>query len=344
MRGLANRSTSATRYALTSSAGRLRYGAASDHHCSSQLRQVSSATASATVWWPRAEPAYASSECPALSSHSLRCSYGAMSPVNVAPASSQRGRPPGKSPLSTHSLNGSVTTGHRSDTPVASATVRASSGVVFGVIRSTTVVTYDTDPSSQPASPGSTSSARSRTTRWAIAPLSGRLSHGITARGPASAARRAARPASRRAGAVCTGAVGSARSACASDRTSGRSRSSPPPPPARRRYPASVTVRVSARTSGEASSRSHDAWSVPGYAATTLPRTSKRSPSAARVTSVYRPSCAASACARAVLRPVNAAMPQSGASGACWVYHAWCARKKFPSPRWTSRTGATLIA
>ena len=67
---------------------------------------MSSPTASATVRCPRIDPVYASSECPPLSSHSLRCSKGVMSSVKIAPDSSQRGRPPAKVPLSTHSLEG----------------------------------------------------------------------------------------------------------------------------------------------------------------------------------------------------------------------------------------------
>ena len=65
--------------------------------------------------------------------------------------------------------------------------VRRSSGVVRGVIRSTTVVTHETDRSIQSARAGSTSSARSRTTRAATAPLPGRLSQGTSVSGPASA-------------------------------------------------------------------------------------------------------------------------------------------------------------
>jgi hypothetical protein len=64
-----------------------------------------------------------------------------MSATNRAPPASHPGRPPGKSPLRTHSLYGSVTTGASSVRPVSSATARTSSGVVSGVIRSTMVVT-----------------------------------------------------------------------------------------------------------------------------------------------------------------------------------------------------------
>ena len=67
---------------------------------------------------PRALAAYASSECPPLSSSSLRVSCGVMSATNRAPAASHAGRPAGKSPLSTHSVNGSVTTGTASSQPV----------------------------------------------------------------------------------------------------------------------------------------------------------------------------------------------------------------------------------
>ena len=114
------------------------------------------------------------------------------------------------------------------DVDVASATVRRSSGVVRGVIRSTIVVTVATDSRIQPSKPGSTSPAMSWSTRVSAAPLCGRLSHGTSVSGPASARRRAASPASSRAGVVRTGASRSLRSAAMSSRTSGRSRSRPP--------------------------------------------------------------------------------------------------------------------
>ena len=98
-----------------------------------------------------------------------------MSSVNVAPAPSQRGRPPGKAPLSTHSLNGSVTTGQQSSRPVPSATACRSSGVVRGVIRSTIVVTKETDAAIHSARPGSTISARSPTTRASDRAVAGQV-------------------------------------------------------------------------------------------------------------------------------------------------------------------------
>ena len=69
--------------------------------------------ASSIVSWPRMLPAYASREWEPLSSQSLRCSNGPTSATSCAPASSQRGRPAGNRPDTTHSLNGSVGTGRR---------------------------------------------------------------------------------------------------------------------------------------------------------------------------------------------------------------------------------------
>ena len=57
----------------------------------------------------------------------------------------------GTSPASTHSVNGSVTTGASSVRPVSAATLSRSASVVAGVIRSTIVVTNETLASIQPA-------------------------------------------------------------------------------------------------------------------------------------------------------------------------------------------------
>ena len=249
MRGFANRSVSAARYAAMSLAGSVRCAEAASHHSSSQPRHVSSLIASATVTCPRSDPAYASIECAPLSSQSLRSSKGATSSVKVAPASSHRGRPVANAPLITHSVKGSVTTGAASWTPVRSATVATSSAVGSGVIRSTMVVAKPTVSTIHAARSGSTRSASSRTTRATAAPFSGRLSHGTTVSGPAPARRRAARPATSLAGAVRTSAVGSARSVSTSASTSARAVSRPPVEV--RTYPASVTVVVTSRTSGE---------------------------------------------------------------------------------------------
>src|SRR4051795_11427821 len=51
-----------------------------------------------------------------------------MSSTKRAPALSQWGRPEGKSPASTQSVKGSVTTGTASERPVAAATTARSSG------------------------------------------------------------------------------------------------------------------------------------------------------------------------------------------------------------------------
>ena len=67
-----------------------------------------------------------------------------MSSVNVAPASSHRGRPPGKAPLSTHSRERlGDDRGPVAPAGVAEVTRRTSSAVGRGVIRSTTVVTAE---------------------------------------------------------------------------------------------------------------------------------------------------------------------------------------------------------
>ena len=63
------------------------------------------------VLCPRTLPAYASSEWEPFSSQSFRCSYGPTSSTTLAPASSQRGRPAGNRPATTHSAYGSVGTG-----------------------------------------------------------------------------------------------------------------------------------------------------------------------------------------------------------------------------------------
>ena len=68
--------------------------------------------------------------------------------------------------------------------------------------------------------------------------------------------------------------------AAASARISGRSRSRPPS--VARTYAASVTVRVTPRTSGEARWPSHASWSGPGWVLVRLRTTANRSPSAAR--------------------------------------------------------------
>jgi hypothetical protein len=87
---------------------------------------------------------------------------------------------------STHSLNGSVTTGARSAHLVSRAAVATSSPVVRGVILSTAVDPNDTDSAIQAASRGSAASARSMTTRRSTSPLPLRLSQGTRATGPAS--------------------------------------------------------------------------------------------------------------------------------------------------------------
>ncbi|GGL04310.1 hypothetical protein GCM10012284_43670 [Mangrovihabitans endophyticus] len=232
IRWLPKRSSRLRRYAVSSAPGSGTCRDASSHHWSSHVRQAGSAAASATVSWPRALAAYASSECAPLSSNSLRCSYGVTSATNRAPALAQSGRPAGKSPLSTHSAYGSVTTGAASSWPVASRTTRRSSSVVCGVIRSTMVVTNDTESRIQVLSAGSASPAMSATTRAVRAPLPGRLSHGTTASGPQRAARRAASPAISRPGTVVTG-PSPRRSAVTSARTSARCVSRPPPGPRR---------------------------------------------------------------------------------------------------------------
>jgi hypothetical protein len=124
-------------------------------------------------------------------------------------------------------VNGSVTTGTASAQPVCSATARTSSAVVRGVIRSTIVVTNATCARIQPASAGSTASASSVTTRSVAGPLAGTLSQDTTASDPAPAARRAARPATRRPGTVPV--VPPCRSAARSARTSSSARSRLPP-------------------------------------------------------------------------------------------------------------------
>ena len=103
-------------------------------------------------------------------------------------------------------------TGAASWTPTE-ARARTSSGVVRGVIRSTTLETYVTEVAIHSTRVGSTRSASSATTRETASALLGRLSHGTRVIGPASASRRAAKPATSRAGAVATGAaqVGSQR-------------------------------------------------------------------------------------------------------------------------------------
>jgi hypothetical protein len=183
-------------------------------------------------------------------------------------------------------VNGSVTTGTASAQPVCSATARTSSSVVRGVIRSTMVVTNDTCSRIQAASAGSAASASSVTTRSVAGPLPGTLSQETTASEPAFAARRAARPATRRPGVVPV--VPPRCSAARSARTSGSSRSRPPS--RTRRYAASVTVSVTTATCGRARWSHHDSRSVPGCAATTACCTDISSCCGPRTTSVYRPS------------------------------------------------------
>jgi hypothetical protein len=80
----------------------------------------------------------------------------------------------------------------------------------------------------QPASSGSTSSAKSPMTCATAAPFRGRLSQGTIVSGPAPAWRRAAKPATSIAGAVRTGAERSARRVSMSVLISSRSTPSPP--------------------------------------------------------------------------------------------------------------------
>src|SRR5687767_15795094 len=100
--------------------------------------------ASSIVECPRMLPAYASIECDPFKSQSLRCSNGSTSATSATPASSQRGRPAGNPPETTHSLKGSVATGYASRYPQACCTNARSSSVVPGVIRSTIEVAKST--------------------------------------------------------------------------------------------------------------------------------------------------------------------------------------------------------
>lgn len=201
MRSFSKRSSRAARYTSTSSPGG-RCVTASAQNSSTHARTSGSRIAEATVVCPRPSPVYASSECAPFSSHSLRCSNGAMSSTNRAPARSHSGRPEGKRPLSTQSLKGSVTTGLRSIHPAA-ATARMSASVVCGVMRSTDVATNATwsctyvTRSRAPAISASVCS-----TDRVTSPLSGRLSHGTIASGGASVRRRCSSAASKRASAV----------------------------------------------------------------------------------------------------------------------------------------------
>src|SRR5512133_3179056 len=120
--------------------------------------------ASSIVEYPRMLPAYASIECDPLSSQSLRCSKGSTSATTVTPASSQRGRPAGNRPETTHSLKGSVGTGYASTYPQACCTNARSSSVVPGVIRSTIEVAKSTWESIQSGKLSSTNAAKSLTT------------------------------------------------------------------------------------------------------------------------------------------------------------------------------------
>src|SRR4029450_7118562 len=166
----------------------------------------------------------------------------------VAPASSQRGRPAGNSPETTHSLKGSVGTGYASTYPQACCTNARSSSVVPGVIRSTIEVAKSTWELIQSPRVSSNSAAKSWTTVFVTAPFSGRLSQDRTVSADAPEVRRATNPATSLAGSEATGFLGSDRMASRSATMTSRPASRCPSTP--RRYAASVTVMVTTATSG----------------------------------------------------------------------------------------------
>ena len=84
---------------------------ASAQKSSTSARQLRVGDRVGTVSRPVRLPSEGEEGWAPLSSQSLRCSHGSMSSTKRAPALSQRGRPAGKSPASTQSVNGSVTTG-----------------------------------------------------------------------------------------------------------------------------------------------------------------------------------------------------------------------------------------
>jgi hypothetical protein len=137
----------------------------------------------------------------------LAISYGSISSVKVARVSCQAARPPGNSPLRTHSVNGSVATGTASWRPVAASTAARISGVVRGVIRSSIVVTTVTSSSIQSSKTESTSPAMSRSTAFAAAPCQRgcRRRRSRSDRSRPAARRRAAMPPISRPGTVRRG-------------------------------------------------------------------------------------------------------------------------------------------
>ena len=190
-------------------------------------------------------------ECTPLRARSFSRSHGPASSVSTAPASSQPGRPPGKSSSITHCAYGSAATAARSVTPSARRAASIVSGgagrhdPVHHGARAGDVAGHPLDqPGGHPPARPTAWSSMPRSRR----PLAGRLSQLTRAIGPASAAARASQPAQQQ----------PRHRASAVGRRPGPRRA---PSPADSRpvtgsswYAFSVTVRVTTRIAGSASS------------------------------------------------------------------------------------------
>ena len=295
--------------------------------------------ASATVSWPRAA-GVGEQRVGAVEQPQLALLEGGDVVDEAGAGGLPVGRPAGKSPLSTHSLNGSVTTGAASSMPAASTAGRR--GGRRGVIRST-MVRHEgdvrVDPGEQRRVDGVGESGRRGDQRAVV----GQVVAGDDRERAAPARRRAASPATSRGGVHGerreASRAGSPRSASRSAATSGSSRS------ARRRGAGVAGLgdrerddrdlrrgRCCQAPRSAPACAADDGWSRP-----------RRGPLGARARSACRGRPARSASAASGARPVKAAMPHSAASGARSVYQAWWARKKLPSPRCTMRTGGRRV-
>ena len=208
-----------------------------------------------------------------------------------------------------------------------------------GVIRSTMVVTTATESVEPGRQVSSTSWARSRTTRSASAPLPGSCRR---ARARADPRQPAAGPRSRRPGARerCARSPWGRREA-PGYRPGSRGGRCPGLRRDRGRYPASVTVIVTA-----ASSRILEVAQPRIIVGCHVdPRQAAQHFEPVAVASTCHERVQALLLGQLVNKGLAAAAGKGrdapcAPSGACSVYQHWWARKKLPSPRWTIRTGA----
>ena len=217
-------------------------------------------------------------------------------------------------------------------------------------MRSIEVPTKDTLRSIHWPSCGSSSAARPWIAWCAARSLAERLSQDTTAIGPASAARRAARPTTSLAAGEAgtpTASVSKEPAAKAARRvsrsaatvSSAASKDSSGP----RLQAASVIVSVTTAVDGAASSSHRRRTSSAARGSLRAPMISGSSDSGPRTMRVNSPSWADSRSDMRGERPVKDAKPHCGSEGSaseCCVYQNWCARWNAPSPRCTMRTGA----